>query len=96
VIEHQTYQMEFNSTEDDLDRLYGGHEWCNKFVTWLSFGGCPEQMLIGLATKWFGDDISKQVALKELWDRHPRRLEGIIVALLPYNSRIISYPEILK
>jgi hypothetical protein len=72
--------MEIPSTENDLDRLYGGHEWRNKFVTWRSFGGCTELILNGLGTKWFGDDImtiSQQVALKKLWNSHLRRLEGI-------------------
>jgi hypothetical protein len=74
--------MEIPSDETDLDRLFGGNGW-RTLVTWRSFGGSTQAMLTGLAGKWFPDDFEKQIALQDIWDRHPRRHHGIILTVFP-------------
>jgi hypothetical protein len=74
--------MEIPSNETDLDDLFGGTGWRNS-MTWRSFGGSTQSMLTGLATMWFPDDFVKQIALQDIWDRHPRRHHGIIRTLFP-------------
>jgi hypothetical protein len=82
--------MEPVSTEQDMDRLFGEYDWRVGEMTWDIFGGCTQKVLDRLMENWF-DNPMKQARLQNLWDRHPRRQRGIIVALISLSSTCVIF-----